>query len=378
MANVTICKRCVLDTTVKDIYFNSEGICKYCLIHDELDAKHNLENGNREIEKIINRIKNKGSNREFDCVCGTSGGRDSSYTLLKAVEYGLRPLVISVDNGWGTKIAEANIVNACRALDLEFKTIRFDWDEYKDLQRSFFFAGVPDVDLPTDLAIYAALHKEAHEQGIKYILNGHSFRTEGSSPLSWSYFDPLYIRDVQNKFGTIRYNDIQSIPVINPWDLIKGTFVHQVREIRILEYIDYRKKEVDVELKQKLNWEDYGGHHQENKFTHFIQSYYLPEKFGIDKRKTELSAQIRSGHITRQEALETLEIPITYDKGMVDEVISRLGFEKEEFEGMMQSENRSYKEFRTLIPLYKVLSLPINIITRMGLLPRILYLKYCR
>lgn len=372
------CCRCVLDTTVEDIFFDSNGVCKYCEIHDELEKIYTIDSNESRIKKIVAKIKEAGKHSEYDCICGLSGGRDSSYTLLKAVEYGLKPLVIYVDNGWGTRIAEENIKNACHILNLKLTTVKFNRDEYKDLQRSFFMAGVPDVDSPSDLAIYATLHKAAKDYKIKYILNGHSFRTEGSSPISWSYFDPVYIKDVQNKFGTIKYKEIKSIPTITVCDLIANTFIHKVREIRILEFMDYRKDAVDKELKEKLKWQDYGGHHQENKFTHFVQSYYLPVKFNIDKRKTELSAQVRSGHITRQEALDIIETPNTYNHTVIDEVIMQLGFTNSEFECIMQEQVHSHKEFKTLLSLYALLKFPINIVTKMKLLPRILYLKYCK
>ena len=376
METIKRCSRCVLDSTVEDNTFDSNGVCKYCHIHDELEKTHPISE--YQVEKIINKIKNAGRHGKYDCVCGLSGGRDSSYTLLKAVEHGLRPLVVSVDNGWGTSIANANIKNTCVILGLKPITIKFDWNEYRDLQRSFFIASVPDVDSPTDLAIYATLHKVARQYKIRYILNGHSFRTEGSSPISWSYFDPVYIKDVQNKFGTIRYDKILSIPTITYGDLIIDTFIHRIKEVRLLEYMDYRKKNVDQELKDKLRWQDYGGHHQENKFTHFIQSYYLPVKFNIDKRKTELSAQIRSGHITREEALRIIEQPHVFDQAIVDEVTERLGFGSGQFQSMMQEKRYSHREFKTLLSLYRLFRFPIYLVVRMKLLPQILYLKYCQ
>ncbi len=373
-----VCKRCVMDSSVPDIWFDDDGECKYCKIHDEMESRHPLKDGAEILSHIIEKIKIAGKGKKYDCVCGLSGGRDSSYSLLKIVDYGLRPLVVSIDNGWGTKIAEENIENACRALKVDCIKIKFDWEEYKDLQRSFFYAETPDVDSPSDLAIYAQLYQTAKENHIKYVINGHSFRTEGSSPIGWSYFDPLYIQNVQNRYGHIKYKDIKSIATMTPFDLVKRTFISKIREVRILEYLDYRKPEVDAILKERIGWKDYGGHHHENKFTHFIQSYYLPQKFNIDKRKTELSAQIRSGHITREEAVKILNEPYHYDQGIVDHVISKLGFSKEEFEKIMQAPNKSYKDYKTLQPYYKLLKLPINIATKMGILPRILYLKYCK
>lgn len=370
-----ICSNCVLDSTVHDIWFDNDGKCKYCYIHDEMEKIHPLNgNADNNFQAIINKIKESGKGKKYDCICGLSGGRDSTYTLLLAVKNGLRPLCVTLDNGWGTTIASKNIENACRILKVNSITVNMDWDEYKDLQRAFLLAGVSDVDLPSDLAIYGLLFSVAKSEKIKYILNGHSFRTEGISPISWSYFDPMYIKDVYRKFGNNK--KLKTIPTLSIMQLIKYILINRIREIRLLEYINYEKKTVDNVLEKELEWEDYGGHHHENIFTYFIQSYYLPKKFNIDKRKTELSAMIRSNQISRSYALEKLTNSYEYDQEVVDNVIKRLGFSAEEFDDIMMSDNRTHKDFKTLLKIYNIFKTPINILTKIHILPRIMYLKY--
>ena len=107
------CSRCILDTTAKDIWFDENGQCKYCKIHDEMEKIYPLgEQGNKRLKKVIDTIKMDGEGKEYDCIVGVSGGRDSSYTLLKAVKYGLRPLAVHFDCGWNSNIAVQNIKNA--------------------------------------------------------------------------------------------------------------------------------------------------------------------------------------------------------------------------------------------------------------------------
>jgi N-acetyl sugar amidotransferase len=376
--SVKVCSRCVMDTTVQDIFFDEQGECKYCKIHDEMEKTHPLSKSSEMLSRIIEKIKTDGKGKKYDCVCGLSGGRDSSYTLMKVVEYGLRPVVISVDNCWGTDISESNIKNVCSALNVDLINIKFDWNEYKDLQRSFFFAGVPDVDSLSDLAIITSLYRTAKRYNLKYFVSGHSFRTEGTSPISWSYFDPYYVKDVQNKFGHIKYEDLKSIPTMSMRDFMRYVLVDQIKEVRLLGYLDYNKKDVDRILKEKLNWQDYGGHHHENKFTYFLQSYYLPLKFNIDKRKTELSAQIRSNQVSRKEALSIISTPYPYDPEIIKYVITRLGFTQEEMDGLISSPNHSHKEFHTMLPIYHFFGASINLLSNIGLLPRVMYLKYCK
>lgn len=372
------CTRCILDTTVSDIWFDGEGVCKYCHLHDELEKMHPLgKKGKAKFELIIKKIKLKGKNKKYDCVVGLSGGRDSTYTLLTAIKYGLRPLAVHFNNGWNTEVSIENILKSRERLKFDLITINADWEEFKDLQIAFLKSSTPDADIPEDYAIYSVLYNTANKYGIKYILNGHSFRTEGTSPISWSYMDPLYINSVQNKEGKIK--TITSFPHMSLLKLLYYIFIRRIRDVRLLELLEYNKNEVDKILETELGWKYYGGHHHENYLTRFFQSYYLPQKFNIDKRKTELSAMIRSNQITRELALNEIEShSYEYDKNDIDYVITRLGLTTDNFKKIMEAPLKSHDDYITLLPLIRLLKWPILLATQIRLLPHILYLKYAR
>jgi len=371
-----VCTRCVLDTTVNDIWFDSDGICKYCRIIDEMEKNHPLdEKSGMRLHALVEKIKKEGKNKPYDCIVGTSGGRDSTYTMLKAVELGLRPLAVHFDNGWNTEISVRNIKRACEKLNIPLHTVVADWEEFKDLQVSFLKSATPDADIPTDYAIYSVLFKVAAKEGVKYILNGHSFRTEGTSPISWTYMDSRYLKSVHRRFGKVKR--ITSFPVLSLINLLYYSFVKGIRDVRILEYMDYNKKEVDEILKTKLGWEYYGGHHHENVYTKFFQSYYLPVKFNIDKRKIELSALIRSGQIKREEALNELNSSsYKYDPSVIDYARNKLELSETEFKNIMENPVKSHDSYPTYLYLIRTLKWPIKIATRLRILPHILYLKY--
>ena len=372
-----VCTRCVLDDTVQDIWYTEEGECKYCLIHDELEKRHPLgEIGQKNLEKVVDKIKKAGKGKDFDCIVGVSGGRDSTYTLLTAVRLGLRPLAVHFDNGWNTDISVKNIEKSVNKLGVTLHTVVADWEEFKDLQLAFLKASVPDVDIPTDYAIYSVLYETAAREGVKYILNGHSFRTEGTSPISWTYMDSLYYKHVHKLFGNRK---IKSFPVMSLPRLMWLLFGKRISEVRLMEFIDCNKKAVDKVLEEELGWEYYGGHHHENTFTKFFQSYYLPEKFGIDKRKTELSALVRSGQITREEALGIVNgSDYRYDVKTVEYVKTKLDLTDQEFKAIMTNPVRSHRDYRTLLPLIRSLKWPIRIASDLNFVPSILYLKYAR
>jgi N-acetyl sugar amidotransferase len=368
------CSRCVLDTTVSDIWFDDAGVCKYCHIHDEMDRLHPLENQQRDLQRIIKRIKKDGQNKPYDCIVGVSGGRDSIYTLFMARQLGLRPLAVYFDNGWNTDIAVSNIRKATDLLRVDLHTVMADLEEFKDLQRAFLKASVPDADIPTVYAIQSVLYETAAKEGIGYILHGHSFRTEGTSPISWTYMDGRYIKDVHRKFGS---GIIRSFKVMTLSYLLYCSFVKRIREVRLLEYVDYNKKKVDEILTHDLGWVYYGGYHHKNLYTKFFQSFLLPNKFNIDKRKTELSALVRSGQLMRQAAIDELEAgSYKYDRSVVIYAIAKLGWKLEEWEAIYHRAPRSHKDFKTYLPLIRLLRLPIWVACKLRILPHILYLKY--
>jgi N-acetyl sugar amidotransferase len=374
---IQICTRCVSDTTMSEIEFDDNGVCNFCKLHDRFVEMYPLgEKGQKIINNLINQIKEDGKGKPYDCIIGLSGGADSTYLLYWAVKQGLRPLAVSFDNGWSTDIAVRNIRNATDHLGVELHTIIADWEEMKDLQRAFLKASVSDADAPTDYAIYSVLYTEAINAGVKYSLNGHSFRAEGSVPKSWSYFDGRYVKSVLKKHGTLK--KIQSFPLMSLSQFVYYSLFKKIRDVRVFDYIEYNKAEAKKIIARELGWEDYGGHHHENIFTRFFQSYYLPVKFGIDKRKVEYSALIRSGQMSRDEALEDLKMPYPYDQKDVDFVIKKLGFSQEEWNEIMEAPKKTFKDFPTYYSAIKRLKYPMKIAADMNLIPKILYEKYAK
>ena len=290
------------------------------------------------------------------------------------MKLGLRPLAVHFDNGWDSEIAVSNIKRATEKLGVDLYTWVADWEEFKDLQLSFLKASVPDAEIPTDYVIYSVLFKMAEKEGLKYVMQGHSFRTEGTSPIGWTYMDGRYVKSVHKKFGS---QPMKSFPVVSLSKLLNYMFVNRVKFVLPLERMDYNQKEVNRVLEEDLGWQYYGGHHHESVYTEFFQSYLLPKKFNIDKRKTEFSALIRSGQMLRDEALrEIREKEYSYNPEIVEYTISKLGITQQEFDRIFNLEIKSFNDYPTYMPLIKAMRLPLKIACRLHLLPHIVYLKY--
>jgi len=303
-----ICKRCVMDTTAEDITFNEEGICNFCEDFFEKQKKFKNFDKQKELEKLIKKIKEDGKNKKYDCIIGISGGIDSSYTLYLAKSLGLRILAVHLDNGGDDEFAVNNIINLTKKLKVDLYNYVIDWEEYKDLMQAFFKANVVDTELIADNAIWAICYRQASKYGVKYILAGTNFTTEGIRiPNGWNWFklDKKNIKSIHKKFGNKQ--KIKTVPLIGVIDYIYYRFIKGIKWISFLDYFDYNKNEAAKLLKEKFDFIDYPYKHYESVFTRFYQGYILPKKFGIDKRKVHLSNLICCGQMTREEALKILE-----------------------------------------------------------------------
>ena len=299
-----------MDTTDPNITFSVEGYCNHCT--DYFDRIAHLtyqgERSDRQLESIVGRIRRAGMGRDYDCVVGISGGVDSCYTAHVIKSLGLRPLAVHMDNGWNSDIAVRNIKKVADGLGIDYQSYVLDWQEFRDLQLAFLRASVPEIETPTDMAIPAALHKIAADHGVKYVISGGNYATEGILPAAWHYNakDLVFLRAVHRRFGMRK---LATFPTFGYWDEMYSKFIKGIRIVYLLNYVPYSKADAMKFLQTQFGWQDHGGKHFESRITGFVHSYILPVKFGIDYRRATLSTQICAGEVTREAALQTLLSP---------------------------------------------------------------------
>jgi N-acetyl sugar amidotransferase len=370
----TRCSRCLYDDTVPNITFDAEGVCNYCHQHDAMDAEYPVgTDGERRLQALVEKIKHEGRNKRYDVVVGVSGGCDSSYMLYKAKSLGLRPLAVHFDNTWNSTVAVENIQNVLKALDVDLYTYVVDNEEYDDIYRSFLKAGVRDVEAPTDIGLAVTLNMACDKYKVKYIFEGHSFRSEGICPLGWLYMDGKYIQSVQKRFGT---HKLRTFPNLWMSSFIRWTAFSSIKKIRPLYFLNYQKQAAMALLSKELGWKWYGGHHLENRFTAFYWSYFMYRRFGIDGRLLGHSALVRSGQMSRDEGLKTLSDPPVYDPDIVNMVKKRLGFSDAEFEEIMRLPERTYRDFKTYKQTFERLRWFFWLLYKADRVPKSFYMKY--
>lgn len=346
LPNIRVCARCVMDTTDPDITFDESGICNHCHTYDRLVAAtvRSGADGERQLAAAVETIRRDGAGKQYDCAIGISGGVDSTFVAYKVKQLGLRPIAVHLDNGWDSEIAATNISSALRALGIDLETLVIDWEEFKDIQLAFLRAGVPDAEIPSDHAIVSSVHNVAAEHQIRHTIWGYNTKTETHLPKAWSqgHLDWRYIRTLHQQFGTGR---IRTFPHLN---FMGSLGIFRAATLNLLDYIDYVKADAMALLQHDVGWRSYGGKHHENIYTRWYQGWFLPTRFGYDKRKTHLSSLICSGQITRDKAREDLLEPtysVELQRADTEYVIKKFGLNAEGFQSIMEAPRRTFHDY---------------------------------
>lgn len=371
-----ICTNCIMDTSDPNIIFDENGECDYCYNFKNVivpEWKYGEDRIN-ELMNVAKKIKEDGKNRDFDCIIGLSGGLDSSYTAHIAKNImGLRPLLLHVDAGWNTDQAVANVEKLVDALGLDLYTEVINWEEMKDLQLAFLKSQISDQDLPQDVAFFSALYKFARKHNIKYVLTGGNHSTECCrEPEEWGGYpgiDKTLVKDIHSKFGT---KPLKTFPIV---DILKYKVLYKyfygMEVFRPLNYVRYIKSEAEKTLNDSYGWEKFQHKHHESRFTRFYEDYWMPKKFGYEKRRAHFSSLIMTGQMTREEAIKRISTPEMSEDFLDKEfqyVANKLDITKDELNQIFNGKNKTFNDYKNKRFL---IGLGANIMRKLGLEKRL-------
>jgi N-acetyl sugar amidotransferase len=367
-----MCTNCIMDTSDPNITFDEKGWCDYCRnYHSEiLPNWHTDERGELELMKIASKIKKGGEGKDFDCIIGMSGGLDSSYLVYIATrKMGLRPLIFHVDAGWNTQQAVGNIEKLVDGLKLDLYTDVINWEEMKDLQVAFLKSQIADQDLPQDYAFFSSLYKFAKKNKIKYVLTGSNFSTECCrEPEEWGGYagiDKTLVKDIYHRFGA---RPLKTFPLVDVLVYkIYYKYILGMEVFKPLNFVPYIKEDAEEFLQRSFGWQKFLHKHHESRFTRFYEDYWLPKKFGYEKRRAHFSSLILTGQMSREAALDRISRPELDDQFLKQEfeyVANKLGLTIEELQTIFNGENKTYRDYKNK---KKIISLGTKLMKVLGL-----------
>lgn len=350
-----ICSRCIMDTSDPKIMFDEQGRCDYCNNFDDLIQPnwHNVCKDSHRLSQLAEVIRQEGKGKEFDCIIGLSGGLDSSYVAYIAKErMGLRPLLFHVDAGWNTDQAVGNIEKLVDGLGLDLYTEVVNWDHVKRMQVAFLRAGIPDQDLVQDAAFFSGLYKFARKHKIKHIITGSNFSTECCrEPEEWGGYlgiDRSMFQDIWSKCGDGKSNDdfpLVDILVYKLWyQKVLGMKIHYP-----LNLVSYIKKDAEDELQHRFGWQRFHHKHHESRFTRFYEDYWLPRRFGFEKRRAHFSSLIMTGQMSREVALDRISRPEMGEHFLKQEfeyVAHKLDLTLDELRQLFEMPKKTYRDYK--------------------------------
>ena len=370
-----ICQRCIYDESVPNITFDEEGICNYCRQIEGLEAQFpNDERGERELQRLVDEMKKAGKGKKYDALIGVSGGCDSSYLMhLMTKKYGLRLLAVHLDNTWNSTVATQNIAVMTEKLGIDLWTYVIDAKEFDDIVLAHLKAGVKEIENPTDIAFATTLNLAASKFNVKYKLDGHSFRTEGSAPMGWIYMDARYIASIHKKFGKL---PMKSFPNLWLSKQLKWMIFNQIKSVRPLYHLNYDKESAKALLSKEYGWQWYGGHHLDNRHTAFFHSYFWPRRWNIDFRLVGHAAYCRDGRMVREDALELMKEEPHIEPGLVEYYKNRLNLSDKEFERLMTQPKKHYTDFKNYKKTFERMRPFFYLMAKASLIPWSFYIKY--
>jgi len=163
---------------------------------------------------------------------------------------------------------------------------------------------------------------------------------------------PPIALDIHGQFGT---RPLKTFPITDIFKYrLYYRFVKGMQVIKPLNNFPYIKEEAMQELADRFGWQKYAHKHYESRFTRFYEGYWLPKKFGFDKRRAHFSSLILTKQLARDEALRRIAQPAYDEDTMAQEfeyIATKLDMSVEELRALMNGPNKSYRDYKSSMPL---------------------------
>lgn len=326
--NLQYCTRCGLASNLPGTSYDAEGVCNHCRSYDSYATQAEAYFKTPDELKAIVRDMKRARTGDYDCLVLLSGGKDSTYMLYQLCNLGVDPLVFTLDNGFISEEAKANIRRVVDSLGLELviggtphmKEIFAD-----SLNR---FANVCNGCFKT---IYTLATNLAHEKGIRYIVTGLSrgqfFETRLTEDLfKREDFDAAKLDDLVLQARTAYHRRQDAVSCYLDVDIFRDDQVFQdIQFVDFYRYCSVPLAEMQAFLKKNTPWlrpRDTG--RSTNCLINDVGIYVHKRQRGFHNYALPYSWDVRLGQKTREEAMAELDDEL--DEGRIQQIMAQIGY----------------------------------------------------
>jgi hypothetical protein len=343
ISEVKRCAKCILPETTPQIQFDENGECNFCKTHQKIETL-----GEDAFLKLLGKYR--GRNGRYDCIVPVSGGRDSTYTLLKvAKDYKMKVLAVNYENPFTEPQARANIINAVSILNVELVSFKSP----KNIHARVFKSGLealckkpsagafPLLCLGCKLMWWEIIQVARHNNVSCVIggLNRYEDSTYKKVALGISEkeeWEKTFIKAFSGMlmeiFRNPGYMKLPFIPYYiraylfgDPYALGCRLFFKNIELTDLFYYLDWDEKEILSRISSELKWEMPKNASSSWRFDCKItdlKDYINTSLIGMTEKDDFYSKLIREGKISREEALQRIEKENTISFENIKDILS--------------------------------------------------------
>ena len=345
--SIKYCKKCILPSTKPDLEFDEDGVCQGCKAFVNR-KKVNWSKRKEEFIKILREFK---TNKTYDCVIPVSGGKDSTYQVIKLLEYGCNPLCVTAKTDFLTEIGRKNIENIKK---LGGDHIEVSTDPIlRNKINKFSLKTVGDISWAEHITIFTIPVRIACKFNIPLIVWGENSQNENGGPKeneNMIELDRAWLEEFGGLLG-LRTSDLKDILNVSEKKLyqytypsdaelkknkIKGIFLgyffewdgHKNAEIAIKNGFECYEKEAEGSI---VNYENLDNAQMR------IHDYFKYLKYGYDRVTDWCCWHIRRSRLSRNEAIKinnekSGKFPSSYLGVPLKDILNNINCKTEEFE----------------------------------------------
>ena len=348
-AMIRYCVRCVMPETKPDIFFDDDGVCSAC-VHFESRAEVDWQERSDELDRVLESYRDR-SGQNYDCIIPVSGGKDSTYQVIRMLELDMTPLCVTATTDELSEVGRRNIENL-QLLGVDHVAGTTNPRVRRRINR-LALTQVGDISWPEHVAIFTVPVRLAVQLHIPLIVWGENPQNEYGAPAA-AADERVLTRRWLEEFGGmlgLRVSDLLGQEDISQRDLIQYTYLDDAALARVggtwlfLGYFTPWDGWGNALISQAHGFETVPrtvegslvNYENLDNVQTGIHDYFKFLKYGFGRATDLACMQIRRGRLSRQDAVHLVglldgKFPWTYLDYPIEETLSRIGMSISEFQ----------------------------------------------